>query len=164
MSVLVDDNASQIATSGDIIIKDIVYSSDYHIQSSSINKSNYVIDSVAGEVEEFSRVSYNVSSNKENGIVYFQALTTHDGTSVKTLPVTIGLSSEATTVVTTNDDDQITASLGIDGLSFSSDTSSIFFGSNSTFRIKYEPTSPTRLLFQYFDTVDGEYKTKYSIL
>lgn len=162
---LVDDNSSQVASSGDNIVKDVVYSNDYHIETGlSVSKSNYIIDSVADETQEFSRVVYGVSSVKENGIIYFQSLTTHSGTNVKTIPVTLSTTSESSNIITTNDDDQITATFGIDGLSFDNNTSSIFFGSNSTFRIKYEPTSPSRLLFQSYNTTSGEYDTKYSIL
>ena len=162
MSTLIQDSSSQVESSGDIVIKDIVYANDIHVSEESVSKSHYVLDST--EIQEFSRVTYGTDSSRENGVISFHTLSTNSTTSSQTLPITINTDAEKTQITSTVDDNQITATFGIDGLSFDSDTSSIFFGPERTFRIKYEPSTPARLLFQYYNTVSGEYETKNSII
>ena len=167
MSLIVD-NGDQVPFSGDIVVKDVVYSNDYHIVDSniselSISKSNYVVDSPTDDVQEFSRFTYGVDSLKESGVISIKALRT-DSSGTQNLPTIITTTPSSTKIVTTDDTGNVTATFGTDGLSFDSDTSSIFFGESSTFRIKYEPTAPARLLFQSLNTISGEYDTKYSIL
>ena len=153
MSTLIQDNSSQVESSGDIVIKDIIYSNDHHISEESVHISHSVLDST--EIQEFSRVTYGTDSSRENGVISFHTLSTNSTTSAQTLPITLNTDAEKTQITSTVDDNQITATFGIDGLSFDSDTSSIFFGSERTFRIKYEPSTPARLLFQYYNTVSG---------
>ncbi len=162
MSTLIQDSISQVESSGDIVIKDIVYSDDYHTTTEEyVSTSNYILDST--EVQEFSRVTYGTDSSKENGEISFQTLSTNSTTSSQTLPITINTVPEKTTITTTVDDSQITSTFGIDGLSFDSDTSSIFFGADSTFRIKYESSTPARLLFQYYNTVSVNMKPRIQL-
>lgn len=162
MSTLIQDNSSQVESSGDIVIKDIVYSNDSHVSEESVHISHSVLDST--EIQEFSRVTYGTDSSRENGVISFHTLSTDSTTSTKTLPITINTEAEKTQITSVVDDNQITATFGIDGLSFDSDNASIMFGSERTFRIKYEPSTPARLLFQYYNTVSGEYETKNSII
>ena len=143
MSTLIQDSSSQVESSGDIVIKDIVYSNGSHIAEESVHISHSVLDST--EIQEFSRVTYGTDSSRENGVISFHTLSTNSTTSAQTLPITINTDAEKTQITSTVDDNQITATFGIDGLSFDSDTSSIFFGSERTFRIKYEPSTPCLL-------------------
>ena len=163
MSTLIQDSSSQVESSGDIVIKDFVYSDDYHVNTEeSVHISRSILDST--EIQEFSRVTYGTDSSRENGVISFHTLSTNSTTSAQTLPITINTEAEKTQITSVVDDSQITATFGIDGLSFDSDNASIMFGSERTFRIKYEPSTPPRLLFQYYNTVSGEYETKNSII
>ena len=82
MSTLIQDNSSQVESSGDIVIKDIVYSNDHHISEESVHISHSVLDST--EIQEFSRVTYGTDSSRENGVISFHTLSTDSTTSTKT--------------------------------------------------------------------------------
>lgn len=157
----------QVQDSGDLVARDVIHSNDYHVRDIdgglTVSKSYYVRDSILEDVQETSRVVHGISSDKEFGSLYMQTLRT-DVTSVQTLPVTLSSVSEASTITTTDDSLTTTATLSNSGLSFDSDTSSIFFGGSKIFRIKYESTTPPRLLFQAYNSTSSEYETKYSIL
>jgi len=159
---------SQVQDSGDLVARDFIYSNDYHVRDIdsglTASKSYYVRDSILEDVQETSRVVHGISSEKDFGSLYMQTLRTDGGTSVKTLPVTLSTVSEASTITTTTDSLTTTATLSNSGLSFDSDTSSIFFGGSKTFRIKYENITPPRIVFQAYNTTTSEYETKYSIL
>lgn len=159
----------QVQDSGDLVARDLIHSNDYHVRDIdsgglTVSKSYFVRDSILEDVQETSRVVHGISSEKEFGSLYMQTLRTDGVTSVKNLPVTLSTVSEASTITTTTDSLITTATFSNSGLSFDSNTSSIFFGSSKTFRIKYESTTPPRLLFQAYNTTSSEYETKYSIL
>ena len=65
MSTLIQDSSSQVESSGDIVIKNVVYSNDFHVNTEeSVHISHSVLDST--EIQEFSRVTYGTDSSREN--------------------------------------------------------------------------------------------------
>jgi len=106
MSTLIQDNSSQVESSGDIVIKDIVYANDIHVSEESVHISHSVLDST--EIQEFSRVTYGTDSSRENGVISFHTLSTDSTTSTKTLPITINTEAEKTQITSVVDDNQIT--------------------------------------------------------
>ena len=71
---------------------------------------------------------------------------------LKVLPDVVAIESDTTTV-----------SFTVAGMQFNSDDAGIYFGEEQEFRIMYESSTPSRLVFQNYDIASGTYITRYSV-
>lgn len=150
---------SQVQTSGDVFARDATFSEKLMTKESEnvtvkVDESAFVLDGT--ETNEYTRISHTYVGPDVSGNVVFRCL--ENGTSAPELVTTLETYPTETSIVSGG----VTRSIHNDGLSCDSDDSSIFFGKNKVFRIKYTSEPPERLLFQYLDTDTDTYVTKFS--
>jgi len=158
MSVI---DAQAIPNSGDLVVKDVICSNDHRIRdiddtNLTSTRSFFVYDDP--DVQEVSRVVHGLSSDKESGSIAIQSLETVGID--QNMPTNISSSAECTKFLT-GDSANVISNIG---LSFDSDDSAIFFGGSKEFKIVLETGTPSRLLFQSYNTTSLSYVTKFSCL
>jgi len=161
MSLSISDHAENVQTAGTLISKDTIYSNDHFVRDVTdtdltSSRSYYVYDDP--DVQEVSRVIHGISSNLESGYLSMLTLST-DGLD-QSLPKTISTYPNCTEIRAGG----TIATISPSGLSFDSDDSAIFFGGNKEFKLVFEPTSPSRLLIQSYDSSTLSYTTRFSCL
>jgi len=154
-------DALSIPTSGDIVIKDLICSNDTRIRdiddtNLTSTRSFFVYDDP--DVQEVSRVVHGLSSDKESGSIAIQTLETIGGD--QNMPTNISSAAQCTKILTGDTSNTISNI----GLSFDSDDSAIFFGGNKEFKIVLETGTPSRLLFQSYNSTSLSYVTRFSCL
>ena len=140
---------SRVETAGDLTVGNITLSHSYRV-SAKTGEQLRSSDSVFVSNEEATRISSQVDAENTTGSL---AIGVRQGDNVSGILATTPTLTTLGTKV--NVDEK--------GLSFDSDNSCIFFGGEKTFRIKYELSTPPRLLFQYRSS-SGDYVTKFSVL
>jgi hypothetical protein len=144
---------SQVFSSGDLVVRDALSSSQSRIDFSQSINSKFI--SFDAEVPEVSREVYSHDSESLCGRYSTSCLRSDD--TYKIMEVTVETDPEKT--IFSSGYTQATLS---QGLSFNSDESAIYFGKSKTFRVMFSSDSPKRLVFQYLDPGSSEYVTKFS--
>ena len=160
-----EDAASQVLSSGDLVVKDIVMRSSSHVNNKVVGgityglSSFYVYDSSDTSTTECSRISHKVDDALEQGSVDVSVLYTDAGLS-QSIFTTLSSSASKTVFSCKDETSELNATIGSDGLSFDTDLGDIYFGGNKEFRIHYAPAvslDPAMLQIQRLS--GGEYIT-----
>ena len=160
-----EDAASQVLSSGDLVVKDIVMRSSSHVNNKVVGgvtsglSSFYVFDSSDTSTTECSRISHKVDDALEQGSVDVSVLYTDAGLS-QSMFTTLSSSASKTVFSCKDETSELNATIGSDGLSFDTDLGDIYFGGNKEFRIHYAPAvslDPAMLQIQRLS--GGEYVT-----
>lgn len=160
-----EDAASQVLSSGDLVVKDIVMRSSSHVNNKVVGgvtyglSSFYVYDSSNSSTTECSRISHKVDDALEQGSVDVSVLYT-DAALSQSMFTTISSSASKTVFSCKDETSELNATIGSDGLSFDTDLGDIYFGGNKEFRIHYAPAAsldPAMLQIQRLSS--GEYVT-----
>ena len=161
--------ASQILTSGDMVVKDVIARSTYQVVekvagSVTYNISSYyVYDSSDSTTLECSRISHGLSDDKTEGSVNFSTLFTN-GSGTKEVVETINSTPTSTVITARTTTDTLRTTFDNTGLSFDTDTGAIYFGADKDFRIQFEDASgldPAMLKIQRLDGTD--YSTSFLV-
>lgn len=167
-----DAVASQVLTSGDVVIKDLVMMSSRQVVEKvsgtvtyGIN-SHYVYDSSTGVAVECARTSHGLSDDGKTGIVKFSVLKT-DPDGETDMVDALEIEPSKTSIRSKTESGELTATFDTTGLHFDTDLGDIYFGEDRDFRIHYQPESgldPSMLQIQSIDVSDGsEYVTRFLI-
>lgn len=148
---------SRVSTSGDVTVGNVKSSNSYRVMEKN-NEEVVTTDSLfvfedSEEATEATRISFHTDSEVLKGGV---SISVRNG---ETVDNTLQIEPTYTKIIAASN----TATIDQTGLSFDQDDSSICFGANKMFRIKYDASTPQRLLFQYLDS-SGQYVTKFSCL
>ena len=159
MSTTITQYGSQIKTSGDVFVRDATFSEKLMARESEngtvkVDESAFTLDGT--ETNEYTRISHTYNGSDVSGNIVFRCL--QNGTTTPELVTTLETYPTETSIVSGG----VSSTIDNNGLSCDSDDSSIFFGKNKVFRIKYTSDPPERLLFQYLDTDTDTYVTKFS--
>lgn len=161
--------ASQILTSGDMVVKDIIARSTYQVVekvagSVTYNVSSYYIyDSSDSTTLECSRISHGLSDDKTEGSVVLSTLFTN-GSGTKEVVETVNSTANSTVITARTTTDILRTTFDNTGLSFDTDTGAIYFGADRDFRIQFEDASgldPAMLKIQRLDGTD--YSTSFLV-
>jgi len=164
-----DATASQVLTSGDLVVKDLIMRSSSQVvekidgQTTYGLSSFYVYDGVAGTTLECARISSGINDLKDTGTVKFSVLYT-DSLGDQSLIDTIDTSPSETTIRSKTNTADTTATFDTEGLSFDTSEGSIYFGGGKEFRIQFQDVdglSPAMLTMQSLD--GGSYTTRFLI-
>lgn len=153
---------SQVLSSGDLVVRDAVLSSQHRVDHSTglevfSTHSSYVLSE--GDSQGSQEVSRTVHSLElsENLAGKYENLCLGTGDDFQSMSVTVETDAEKTRFYTNE-----TSATFSQGLSFNSDESAIYFGRSKTFRLMLNTDTPSRLVFQYLDPSSSEYVTKFS--
>lgn len=148
---------SQVLSSGDLVVRDALASTQTRVDVSYSINSKYIVsgDSEDLGVQEVSREVYAYDSDSRSGRYSTSCLRSGDG--YQSIEVTVETDPEKTSFFSGDAQAKVSQ-----GLSFNSDESAIYFGKSKTFRIRYLNELPERLVFQYLDPTTFEYVTKFS--
>ena len=163
--------ASQVATSGDIVIRDLIHKSSSQVTTKVSgdytygNSSYYVYDSVNGTTLEATRVTHGVDDSGETGSMSFNVLYTQSpGNQV--MHGALEIDPSETKISAIDSTGALEATFDTSGLRFNSDSGDVYFGASQEFRIHYEPASgndPAMLQIQGYDSSTSSYATRQLI-
>lgn len=163
--------ASQVATAGDIVLRDLILKSSSQVTSKVSgdftygNSSYYVYDSVNGTTLEATRVRHGLDDSGNTGSMTFNVLyTPSSGTQV--LHDALEVDPSQTRIKTIDLTGSLEATFDSSGLRFNSDSGDVYFGASQEFRIHYESASgndPAMLQIQGYNSDTGSYVTRQLI-
>ena len=164
-----DAYASQILTSGDLVIRDLIMRSSQQVTEKVTGDTTYgknsffVHDPTLGTTKEVSRISHGLSDAGESGSISIDLLYT-DSLSAESIVNTI-VTQATSTVITSRDDTETTATtFDSGGLSFDNDNAAIYFGADKDFRIQNTDVSGLDPQMLKIESWSGtEYITRFLI-
>lgn len=165
--------ATKVAnTMGASFAKDMYYNRGINVitkpDATAVTAKNYhYAQKSDGTCQEFVRTVAGVDATASTGTWSVGTLTTINGT--QTMHDALQSNSDGTIVTAISSVDPTqssTVSMNYNGISMSTDTSSMYFGANATFRLRYGPgesvTGKDIFVIESLQT-DGSYKTKLEI-
>lgn len=166
-----DAFASQILTSGDLVIRDLIMRSSQQVTEKvsggvTYGKNSFFVhDPTAGTTKEVSRISHGLDDAGEIGSVSIDLLYT-DSLSAESIVNTIVTQATSTAVTSRVDAETTTTTFDSGGLSFDNDNAAIYFGADKDFRIQYTDVSgldPAMLKIESYSTTESDYVTRFLI-
>lgn len=163
--------AAQILTAGDVVIRDLIMRSSYQItekvvgDSTYATSSYYVYNATANTALEATRIGHGLDDTETIGSLTVDVLYTESGGN-QLLHRALAIAPSETIIQMIDNSSSLTATFGVDGLKFNSNSGDVYFGENQTFRIHYEPISgndPAMLQFQGYDSTTSSYVTRQLI-
>lgn len=164
-----NEYASQILTSGDLVVRDLIMRSSYQVTEKVDGDTTYgknsffVYDPTANTTKEVSRISHGLDDAGSSGSVDVKLLYT-DSAGSESFVNTLVSQASSTTITARDETEEISATFNSGGLSFDSDNGNIYFGADKDFRIHYAEASgldPAMLQIQSLDGTD--YYTRFLI-
>jgi len=164
-----DAYASQILTSGDLVIRDLIMRSSQQVTEKLSGETTYgknsffIHDPTAGTTKEVSRISHGLDDAGEVGSVSIDLLYT-DSLLAESIVNTL-VTQPSSTVITSREDTETTATtFDSGGLSFDNDNAAIYFGADKDFRIQYTDVSGLDPAMLKIESWSGtEYVTRFLI-
>jgi hypothetical protein len=165
-----DGVASQVLSSGDLVLRDLVMRSSSQVSQGVAGESTFgrssffVYNPEEGTTTECTRVSHGLNEAGDTGSMTIDVLYT-DANSEQSMVNTITSDPTQTSITTRSVSETVTATFNASGLSFDSDNGNIYFGADRDFRIHYaEETGldPAMLQIQSLGD-DQEYVTRFLI-
>ena len=163
--------ASQVATAGDIVLRDLILKSSSQVTTKETggytygNTSYYVYDSVNGTTLEATRVIHGLDESGETGSMSFNVLYT-PSSGANVLHSALEIDPSETKIRAIDSTGSLDATFDVSGLRFNSNSGDVYFGASQEFRIHYEAASgndPSMLQIQGYSTDTGEYVTRQLI-
>lgn len=148
--------ASRVEDSGDVVHSGTIYRNEYFTSSLlKANKAHYVHDEVLDEVNQTSSIQHKSdATGTTSGSINLRVkdadkMNTH--VDIRPGETRIGNGDAISTI-------------DVSGLRFNSDSAALHFGENQEFRIMMTQDTPSRLMFQSYDSSSEQYVTKYSVV
>lgn len=164
--------ASQVLTSGDLVVRDLIMRSSFQVcervegDSTFGRNSFYVYNPDTGTTTECTRVSHGLNEEGNTGSMAIDVLYTDDDSN-QYLVNTITSNPIETSITARSSSESVTATFSASGLSFDSDNGNIYFGADKDFRIHYaEATGLDPAMLQIQSLLPGdnsEYITRFLI-
>lgn len=131
-------------------------------EKGSTYNSAWVHNSTDSSTQEISRMVHELDENSENATLSIGVLHT-DSNANKFIEPTISMAHDTTVISTQANDTTSSATFQSAGLSFDTDTASIFFGASKNFKIAFTDGTPALLQIQSLDSTSGEYVTRLEV-
>lgn len=163
--------ASQVITSGDMILRDLILKSSNQVTTKISGETTYgtssyfVYDSINENTLEVTRVRHGLDDSGEIGSMSFNVLYT-PSSGAQVMHEAMEIDPTETRISTINDTGSLDATFDSSGLRFNSDSGDVYFGANQEFRIHYEPASgndPSMLQIQGYSSDTASYVTRQLI-
>ncbi len=163
--------ASQVLTSGDVVMRDLIMRSSYQVTEKVDGDYTYgqtsffMYNSSANSTQEATRVTHFLDDGQTTGGVTIDVLYT-PSTGSAVLHRSVVIEPSETTFTTIDSTTTTAATFDTNGLRFNSNTADVYFGESQDFRIHYEPASgndPSMLQIQGYDSTSDSYITRQLI-
>ena len=163
--------ASQVLTSGDVVMRDLIMRSSYQVTEKVDGDYTYgqtsffIYDASANSTKEATRITHSLDDGQTTGGVAIDLRYT-PSTGSAILHRSVAIAPSETTFTTIDSTTTTAATFDTNGLRFNSNTADIYFGETHDFRIHYEPESgndPSMLQIQGYDNTSGSYITRQLI-
>lgn len=159
-----ESQASTIRSSGDVVVRDLLFRDLYQVgdkvagETTYVSNSFFVYDSSDDSTTECSRVSAGLTDDKNTGSVTIDLL------NVSSMKRTFTTTPAETSISCTNGIDDTTATFASTGLSFDSDRGDIYFGADRDFRIHFADVDGLDPAMLQIQSLSGsEYVTRFLV-
>lgn len=156
--------ATAIRSSGDVVVRDLLFRDLYQVgdkvagETTYVANSFFVYDSSDNSTTECSRVSAGLTDDKNTGSVTIDLLNS------SSLKRTFATTPAETSISCTNGTDDTTATFASTGLHFDSDRGDIYFGADRDFRIHFADVDGLDPAMLQIQSLSGsEYVTRFLV-